>query len=189
MAHRALWSSVFLVFALQTNAALANEAAPPQEASKSEVTPWNETLTQVRALKAKRGQALSNMNKVRDEMRHLKDNTPGMKAKAAEYAKLYNEYREVSQEYNQQLAILKYRFPDRLAKEQNRHYQMVEIESEAELAQKLDLDSRLSNTVHRSREQYADRSQEKQKSAVPSKSAVPDGPTTIREEEAILLSK
>lgn len=179
-----------MVSVLSSVAARANEAAKPAaESSKSEVSPWNETLNQVRALKAQRGQALSNLNKVRDEMRHLKENSSQMKAKAAEYAKLYREYREVSQEYNQQLAILKYRYPDRLAKEQNRQYQTVEIESESELAQKLDLDSRLSNTVHRSRQQYADRSQEKQKSAVPSKTVVPEGPLTIREDEAILLSK
>lgn len=184
-------STLFIVTVLWliSDFASASESSSAKEDSKSEVTPWNETLTQVRALKAQRGQALSNLNKVRDEMRHLKENSPQMKAKGAEYAKLYKEYREVSQEYNQQLAILKYRFPDRLAKEQNRQYQTVEIESETELAQKLDLDSRLSATMQRSRDQYADRSQEKQRSPVPSKTLNPEGPQTIREEEAILLSK
>lgn len=186
----------FLLFSLSLNLFLsgvvfANEAAPPAaaKAEKNDSAPWQETLAQVRALKAQRGQALSNLNKVRQDMRHLKEGSQELKNQLAEYAKLYKEYREISTDYNQQLSILKYRYPDRLAKDQNRQYQTVEIESESELAQKLDLDSRLTNTVNKSRQQYADRSQEKQKSAVPSTRKNPEGPVTIREEEAILLSK
>ncbi len=158
-------------------------------ADKDPVNPWTETLNQVRALKGKRGQALSNLNKVRLDMRGLKEGSLELKAELANYAKLYKEYREISQEYNQQLSILKYRYPDRLAKDQNRQYQTVEIESESELAEKLDLDQRLTNTVTKSRQQYADRSQEKQKTPVPTVKKPPEGPMTIREEEAILLSK
>lgn len=190
MGLRRLIALIFLIFAVPNSFAQdAGTQAAAAKDSKGDVSPWNETLTQVRALKAKRGQALSNLNKVRQDMRQMKENTPEMKSQLKEYAKLYKEYREISEEYNQQLAILKYRFPDRLAKDQNRQYQTVEIESETELAQKMDLDQRLSNTVHRSRQQYADRSQEKQKTAVPSTVKVPEGPLTIREDEAILLSK
>lgn len=181
---------VLFVLIFLGSSAFANEAPPAKEVSaKSEQSPWMETLNQVRALKAKRGQVLSNMNKIRLEMKHLKEGSRELKVQAAAYAKEYKEYREISQDYNQQLAILKYRYPDRLAKDQNRQYQTVEIESESELAQKLDLDSRLTNTVNASRQQFADRSQEKQKTAIPSVKKSPEGPLTIREEEAILLSK
>lgn len=163
--------------------------AQDSTSSGNENNPWNETLTQVRALKGSRGQALSNLNKVRSDMKGLKEGSPQMKEKLAEYAKLYKAYRAASQEYNQQLAILKYRFPDRLAKEPNRLYQPVEIEDEAELAQKLDLDQRLTNAVTKSREQYADRSVEKVNAKNPVIKKAAEGPLTIREEEAVLLSK
>lgn len=186
MAHKfKMFCSFFVVFLGLSSPTWAQDST----SSGNENNPWNETLTQVRALKGSRGQALSNLNKVRSDMKGLKEGSPQMKEKLAEYAKLYKAYRAASQEYNQQLAILKYRFPDRLAKEPNRLYQPVEIENEAELAQKLDLDQRLTNAVTKSREQYADRSLEKVNAKSPVIKKAAEGPLTIREEEAVLLSK
>lgn len=151
--------------------------------------PWQETLEQVRALKAQRGQILSSLNKVAGEKRGLKEGSPQLKAKLAEYAKLYKEYHEVSRDYNQYLSILKYRYPDRLAKDPIRHYQPVEIETEAELGRKLDLDQRLSSALKKTRKVFSEPEAGTPVEAPRAPAQAPEGPTTIREEEPILLSK
>lgn len=126
-------------------AAGATEAGPP---------PWNEVQSRMLVYKGQRQQLMGDMKKLREEQQHLKMGTPAMKAKGEEIVKKYKEYRELTEEYNKLLVILRYRYPERLAKEALKVHKPEEVPSLEELEQQLDLDARLNQTMSRAREQY-----------------------------------
>lgn len=148
--------------------ALANEhaEAPPADAHGaapaeakgatpgSGAPPWTEVQMRMLVYKGQRQQLMNDMKALREEQNHLKMGTIEMKNKGIEIVKKYKEYRELTEEYNKLLVQLRYRFPERLAKEALKIHRTEEVPDLDELTTQMDLDARLSISLNRARELY-----------------------------------
>ncbi|MBX3016887.1 MAG: hypothetical protein KF767_03280 [Bdellovibrionaceae bacterium] len=142
-------------FASEAPPADAHGAAPAAgTATATEAPPWAEVQSRMLVYKGQRQQLMSEMTKLREEQQHLKMGTAAMKAKGQEIVKKYKEYREHTEEYNKLLVQLRYRYPERLAKEALKVHKTEEVPSLEELEQQMDLDARLTQSLSRARQQY-----------------------------------
>lgn len=157
------WLS-FFSGVIVTAVAFASEhgEAPPADAHgggggaapAASAPPWSETQSRMLVYKGQRQQLMSEMKKLHEDQQHVKMGTPEMKRMGQEIAKKYKEYREITEEYNKLLTILRYRFPERLAKEALKIHQTEEVPSLEDLEHQMDLDARLTQTLMKAREQY-----------------------------------
>lgn len=167
--------------------AVANEA--PAAPAATSVAPWAEVQSRMLGYKGQRNQLLATMKKLKEEQAHLPLGSQAMKQKSAEIVKAYKEYKDATEEYNRLLVILKYRYPERLAKEALQVNHAEEVPPLEQLEADLDLDGRLNRGLNKARQQYGSSpsTEGRQPSSV--------GPTadeeikTIREQDPILLSK
>lgn len=201
--HKWIWQAVirkcrsplgvFMFCSLCGFLAVANEApAPAKEgggaAAAPAEKPWVNLQNQVLSLKTKRLQLLQNMSAIREEKSHHKESPSQLKAKMDELVKAYNEYREVTEEYNKLLVILKYRFPERLAKEDAREYKPIEVESLESMTEQLDIEGRLTKVYQKAQSQYGNPSERNPASAPKTEKAAPKS-STIREQNPILINQ
>lgn len=191
--------------------AFANAEAPPADAhggGDAKAAPaaavaappeWTDVQSRMLVYKGQRQQLMAEMKKLREEQQHLKMGTLAMKAKAEEIVKKYKEYREQTEEYNKLLIQLRYRFPERLAKEALKVHKPEEVPSLEDLEHQIDLDSRLTQSMSRARQQYAlpaptgvtgpeGRQPSSVNPATPEKDGA-DLPPTLREELPIKVKK
>lgn len=192
----------------------ANEGGKPAEAppaggghgdAKGAVTaaekPWVNLQNQVLVLKTKRMQLMQNMAAIKEASAahggggrgggtHGKQDSKHVKEEIDSLVKLYKEYKEVTEEYNKSLVILKYRFPERLAKEDEREYKPMEVESLEALESQMDIETRLSKVYKKAQSQYSapkDRVPASEKATSPKAEKIEGN--TIREQNPILLSQ
>lgn len=150
--------------------------------------PWVGLQNQVLTLKTRRLQLLQNMTAIREEKSQRKESSAEIKGKVDEMAKIYKEYKEVTEEYNKLLIVLKYRFPERLAKEDERDYKPIEVESLDKMSEQLDIESRLTKVYQKAQSQYGSETERKPASAPPSEKKEQGG-STIREQNPLLLNQ
>lgn len=159
---------------------------------------WVNIQNQVLVLKTRRMQLMQNMQALKDQTKkHTgkgKDDPRQIKDEVDNLVKFYKEYKEVTEEYNKLLVVLKYRFPERLAKEEEREYKAVEVESLEELEQKLDIDGRLTKVYKKAQSQYRPQSEKREPAAEkpnlpPAKDSSGPRGNTIREQDPILMSQ
>lgn len=150
--------------------------------------PWVGLQNQVLTLKTRRLQLLQNMTAIREEKSQRKESSAEIKGKVDEMAKIYKEYKEVTEEYNKLLIVLKYRFPERLAKEDERDYKPIEVESLDKMSEQLDIESRLTKVYQKAQSQYGSETERKPASTLPSEKKEQGG-STIREQNPLLLNQ
>lgn len=188
--HRARIPNLLNVFVFFCFLGTSSVQAAEDAAGGSD-KPWVTLQNQVLTLRTRRAQLLQNMAAIKSEKTKNKENSVQVKEKMEELTKLYKEYREVTEEYNKLLVVLKYRFPERLAKDEEREYKPIEIESLEKLEEELNIDSRLTRVYRKAQSQYQTPEQRR-----PAAETVPlgeGGPTpersTIREQDPLLISK
>ncbi len=179
----------------------ANEAAAPAKPKAPASTtaggdkPWVNIQNQVLVLKTRRMQLKQNMAALKDHGAHpgrkAKPDSKHIKEEVDSLVKLYKEYKEVTEEYNKLLVVLKYRYPERLAKEEAREYKAVEVESLEALEAQLDIEGRLSKVYKKAQTQYSPPKERQPASVEPLMPKKENGPggNTIREQDPILLSQ
>lgn len=180
-----------LIFGLSSVAQEASSAAGGDK-------PWVNLQNQVLVLKTRRMQLMQNMAalkaKTKSHSGKGKDDPRQIKAEVDDLVKTYKEYKEVTEEYNKLLVVLKYRYPERLAKEEEREYKPLEVESLPDLEAQMDIEARLSKVLKKAQSQYNPSTKEREPAAekpnLPgaAKEAGPRG-NTIREQDPILLSQ
>lgn len=125
-------------------------------AEKSEPKPWAEVQARMLVYKGQRQQMISDMKKIVEEKRHLKMGSAAMSEKAKELVTLHKQYKETTEEYNKLLFTLRYRFPERLTKNELKDQHTEEVLPLEQMETQMDLDSRLTQIVERARDQYPD---------------------------------
>jgi hypothetical protein len=146
-----------LLSVLFSTCVFAADAPKPEEApaTAGPAAPWAETQTRMLVYKSQRQQLMGEMKSLRAEQNQLKMGTPDMKNKGIEIVTKYKEYREITEEYNKLLVLLRYRYPERLAKEALKNHKTEEVPELDELTTQMDLDARLSISVNRARSLYS----------------------------------
>lgn len=172
-------------------AAEAGNGAPATDLLTGGPPPWTEVQTRMLVYKGQRQQLMGEMAKIRAEQRHLKMGTMLMKQKGAELVKLHKEYKELTEEYNKLLAILRYRFPERMAKEVLKVNKPEEVPDLEEFEHQMDLDARLKKTIEKARGQYGSEDAPIEGNRKPSSVEAPmdESEKTIREDAPILMRK
>lgn len=194
---RSLILSLILAF---SSAVFANEepAKPKPEAASGPGgdKAWVTLQNQVLVLSTRRKQLQQNMEALKDQTRHHngkgKEDPRHIKAEVDQLVKLYKEYKEVTEEYNKLIVVLKYRFPERLAKDEAREYKPVEVESLEEMEAKMDIEGRLNRAYKKAQSQYSpvkERAPSSEKPNLPPSKDASPREKTIREQDPLLLSQ
>lgn len=150
----------------------AETAAPPPN-----LTPWVEVEAKIQELSAKVKTKQSNLSKLFEEKNKLANNSPELKAKVQEILKEHAEMRSLAADYDKQLNLLKYRFPERNAKAA-RKYDRFEIKSVDDMEQAMGVDGKLTRNLRKVRSQYRT-----QKRETASETHEEVTPTTLKKQE------
>lgn len=181
---------ILIVFSLVTTLASANDHEAPAEEGHGEakaeaapaahpvnLTPWVEVEAKIQELSAKVKTKQANLIKLFEEKNHLANNSPELKVKVQEIVKEHAEMRSLAAEYDKQLNLLKYRFPERNAKAA-RKYDRFEIKSVDDMEQAMGVDGKLTRNLRKVRSQYRT-----QKRDMASEAVGEVTPTTLKKQE------
>ncbi len=156
------------------------------------VSPLMEVESKVQELSAKIKSKKAFLQIMLEDKNRLKDNSPALKAKIQDIVKEHAELRRLSEEYEKQLSILKYRFPERNTKAKKKH-EKIEIKSVIEMEQAMTVDGKLNRNMRKLRSQYGSEAmpaaatgESKEVPSVPASKA-PAG--SIEDSGSILLQK
>lgn len=163
-----------------------------KEEGKSSLSPWLEIENKITELNSKIKSKEANILLLIEEKNHLPNNSPELKHIVKEIVKEHKEMRGLAEEYEKQITLLKYRFPERNAKA-NRSYDRIEVRSVEEMEHAVGIDGKLNRNLKRMRSQFKseDKSSPVAVEASPSKSASkkPKSEPNIEEAGAIVIHK
>ncbi|MEZ0392251.1 MAG: hypothetical protein ACAH59_08555 [Pseudobdellovibrionaceae bacterium] len=173
------------------------EAGGGQAEAKAPALPgWLSIENKIQELYSKINSKKSNITKLLEDKNKLSNNTAELKNTVKEIVKEHKELRALAEDYQKNIAILRYRFPERNA-DKDRKYQRVEIKSIDEMEQAMSVDGKLNRNLKRMRSQY--KMEEKEKTAALAtekpahdKSRTPSSEPkgkSIEEAETIILQK
>jgi outer membrane murein-binding lipoprotein Lpp len=182
-----IYFAVFCMVLLCGRLGLAEEEGGSKAQAVDE-KPWVQVQNRVLTLRTQRMQLLQKMADLRQEKTQTQETPAQVKAKMDELVSLYKEYREATNDYNKQLVVLKYRYPEQLAKEDARDYKQVEVESLEQLEGQLDIEGHLSKVYNKAQSQYRAPQERAPYSPLFPDKRGPGNDTTIREKDPILLS-
>jgi hypothetical protein len=156
------------------------------------LAPWVEIENKITELDAKIKAKNSNIQHLIEEKNHIDNNSPALQSTVKEIVKEHREMRELVEQYDKNVAMLKYRFPERNAKA-GRTYDRIEVKSVEDMEKAIGVDGKLNRNLRKMRSQFKseDKStvvQEEHKPAPPSKKAQSKEPS-IEEAHAIILQK
>jgi hypothetical protein len=165
--------TIFLLFEIT----YANEAPPPAAEGKKAQTsvggkggdkglpPWFQTEARIGELVAKVKAKEDSLEKLIQVKKSLKEGAPQTKSTIEQIVKEHKELEELVGEYNKNLNLLKYRFPERGMK-MERNYKKKEVQSVDNIEQAIGIDTKLSRSLNKARTQFGsspDSSKEKSK--------------------------
>ncbi len=139
-----------------SEAGKASDAPKESEAkggTKSTLPGWVELENKIQETQSKMRSKQGNINSLIVEKNRLANNTSELKNIIKEIVKEHAELRKLSEEYDKNINLLKYRFPERNAKA-DRTYDRVEVKSIDEMEQSLGVDGKLNRNLKRMRSHY-----------------------------------
>lgn len=173
------------------------EKAEPKEAGnlRSSLAPWVELENKVQELNSKIKSKQNNINTLIEEKNHLANNSSELKNHIKQIVKEHKELQKLVDDYEKNKNILKYRFPERNAKD-NRKYDRIVVQSIEEMEQALGVDGKLNRNLKRMRTHFktkASASPEEAKktvsgSTIPAQDPIKAEPS-IEESGSIILQK
>lgn len=129
----------------------------PKEESKEEVKstvqPWVPVETKITELQAKIKSKEANILKLLEDKKHLPNNSPQLKTAVQDIVKEHKELRGLITEYEKNLSILRFRFPERNAKT-GRTYDRIELKSLDDMEQAMGIDGKLNRNIKKMRTQF-----------------------------------
>jgi hypothetical protein len=137
-----------------------------KEEPKSTLAPWVPIENKIQELHSKIKSKESNISKLIEEKNHMENNSPHLKSTVKEIVKEHKEMERLIDEYQKNVSLLKYRFPERNAKS-GRTYERFEVQSIEEMEKAVGIDGKLNRNLKRMRSQY----KSEEKSADPRKPA------------------
>lgn len=180
------------VFSILTVPAFANEHEAPaaSEEKKEEggghgggkaevvtpVSPWVEAENKVQELSSRIASKRSQIENLIAEKQHVDENSPQVKVIVTSLLKEHKELSGLVEDYEKNLNLLKYRFPERSAKT-NRLYQKIEMQSLDEIENEMGIDGKLSRNLQRMRQHYG--------TQAPSKARVPSSVNQKKESQKL----
>ena len=196
---RALFILSLVIFSgICGHAEEAHEAAKPSEtkegegkgAIKSNLPGWVELENKIQETQSKMRSKQANINSLIVEKNRLADNTSELKNVVKDIVKEHAELRKLGEEYDKNVNLLKYRFPERNAKS-NRTYDRIEVKSIDEMEQSLGVDGKLNRNLKQMRTHYHLRppvEPKEQSKSKPSKKT-PSADPSIEDSGSVLLQK
>jgi predicted nuclease with TOPRIM domain len=121
--------------------------------AKTSLAPWVEVENKIQELHSKILSKQSTIQHLLEEKNHFENNSPQLKTAVKEIIKEHKELRSLVEDYDKQVNILKYRFPERNARI-NRTYDRFEIKSIEDMEKTLGIDGKLNRNMKRMRSQY-----------------------------------
>lgn len=115
--------------------------------------PWAELETRIQTLEAKIQSKKQSLKTLIEEKEHLSEKSPHLKKITQEIGRTDRELRELLDEYEKNLTILKYRFPERHAKG-GRKYDRNDTPKVDDLEKAIGLDGKLNKSIKKMRSQY-----------------------------------
>jgi hypothetical protein len=196
-----MMKTFFLICILSVNL-FAKESPPADDHSKDKggagkpvdrgLPPWFHTETRLGELIAKVKAKEEALEKAILAKKNLKDDSTEAKAAVELIVKDHKELMDLIEEYNKNLNLLKYRFPERGLKTQ-RNYKKKEVKSLEQMENTVGLEGTLQRNMKRLRQQFGDSSKE-QKRGVATSGANSDGQyksikETVQDGESLEVSK
>ena len=157
--------------------ALAGEEKEEKKAAGGEKSQpeWVEVEMKINAITSKMQLKKENLAKLVEEKHALPANSPKIKETVDAMVQTHKELESLTAEYNQQVTLYKYRFPERGAKE-HRNYERTQLKPLDQMEKELSIDDRLHRNMKTIRSQYG-----VEKPAVPSANAASEKPTEHKE--------
>jgi hypothetical protein len=146
---------------------VAKEDAPPAdsgEAKKAQTSaggkggdkglpPWFQTEARIGELVAKIKAKEESLEKLIETKKGLKEGSPLTKPTVEQIVKEHKELEELVADYNKNLNLLKYRFPERGMK-MERSYKKKEVQSVDNIEQAIGIDTKLARSLNKARSQF-----------------------------------
>ncbi len=162
------------------------------EKKESEGRPaWMTIEAKIQELAAKIKSKNENIEKMIEEKNHFPEHSSELKSLIKEIVKEHVDMEKLAQEYDKQVNILKYRFPERNAKK-DRKYEKIPVKSVEEIEKAVGIDAKLMKAMRRARSQYRkDKNESPDKASETPLSPALDGvkEKSIEEQGPILLHK
>lgn len=152
---------------------------------------WMEIEAKIQELAAKVKSKNENIEKMIEEKNHFPEHSSELKSLIKEIVKEHADMEKLSQEYDKQVSVLKYRFPERNAKK-DRKYEKLQIKSVEEIEKAVGVDAKLMKAMRRARSQYRkDKNESPEKASETPLSPALDGnkEKSIEEQGPVLLHK
>jgi hypothetical protein len=149
----------FSAFSLLSPLSLAAEEKEEKKGAeggeKRDIPEWVDVEVRFNAINAKIQNKKENITRLIEEKKELPPNSPRLKSLIDEMVTEHREMEALSKEYDKQITIYKYRFPERGAKE-HRKYEPSEVKSLDQMEKELSIDGRLNRNMDKVRSQYSD---------------------------------
>lgn len=152
--------------------------------------PWVLLQNQMLILRTKRIQLMQKIASLKAESKQqssTKETPAQAKRQMDDLSKTYAEYKQVTEEYNKLVVALKYRYPERLSREDTSKLKAETVESLENLEAQIDIDARLTKAYKKARTQYVP--QERAPAAAAQEAQQKKTGDTIRDQEPILYSR
>lgn len=173
------WWALILGISLITSAASAEEhggghEAPAKEEGgggegkaqgggekkeESTLAPWVEVENRIQTLQSKIQIKEENIKHLLEEKEHLAPNSPKLKGVLKELVSNHKELRQFAEEYDKQVTILKYRFPERNSNKE-RKYERIEVGPIEDLEKSLGIEGKMDKSLKKMRSQYPGKANE-----------------------------
>jgi hypothetical protein len=124
-----------------------------EKGEKKSQPEWVDVEMKINAIASKMQVRKENLAKLVEEKHKLPANSPKIKETVDEMVQTHKELESLTQDYNQQVTLYKYRFPERGAKE-HRNYERTQVKPLDQMEKELSIDDRLHRNMKTIRSQY-----------------------------------
>ncbi len=157
--------------------------------AKTQVAPWVEVENKIQELYSKIKSKEATIIQLLEEKDHMPNGSPMLQHTVKEIVREHKELRGLAEDYEKNLNILKYRFPERNAK-QERSYGKIEVKSIDDMEQALGIDGKLTRNMKKMRTQFGvEAKPEVVHHTVPKSAVKPPKDQSIEEASTIILQK
>jgi hypothetical protein len=124
-----------------------------EKGEKKSQPEWVDVEMKINSIASKMQMKKENLAKLVEEKHKLPANSPKIKETVDEMVQTHKELESLTQDYNQQVTLYKYRFPERGAKE-HRNYERTQVKPLDQMEKELSIDDRLHRNMKTIRSQY-----------------------------------
>jgi chromosome segregation ATPase len=140
------WILILMMFLFTSFPAFSSDKA-------SALAPWVELENKITELNARINSKNRNLQELIQSKNQMPNNSPQLRTVVKDLIREHKELQALVDDYQKKVTMLKYRFPERNARD-NRTYQRIEVRSLEEMEQALGVDGKLNRNLQRMRGQF-----------------------------------